>query len=472
MDKDIQYRIQEPLSIMEKLQILTDSAKYDVACTSSGVERKGDGTGIGNSISCGLCHTFASDGRCISLLKILFTNECIYDCKYCINRKSNDVKRTSFTPDEICELTIEFYRRNLIEGLFLSSGILKSPDYTMELIYSAIYKLRTEYKFQGYIHVKAIPGASPDIIQKLGYIVDRMSINLEFPTANGLKELCPNKTRTTILKPMKMIQNGITAGKNEVALYKSSPRFVPAGQSTQMVIGATGETDYEIINVASSLYSEFSLKRVFYSAFVNVNNDAALPYYIPDGLIDKSAINNGIVKSQVKNITDFDLENNHLGKAPLLREHRLYQADFLMRFYQFEAKELLSPDKPNFNTLFDPKADWALKHLEEFPIEINKADYHTLLRIPGVGVKSAQRIIKARRLAPLNFDDLKRIGVVLKRALYFITCSGKMMYPTKIDEDYIARNLLNVKEKLPEGITSSGVTYKQLSLFDYYKDVV
>ena len=472
MDKDIQYRIQEPLSIMEKLQILTDAAKYDVACTSSGVERKGDGTGIGNSISCGLCHTFASDGRCISLLKILFTNECIYDCKYCINRKSNDVKRTSFTPDEICELTIEFYRRNLIEGLFLSSGILKSPDYTMELIYSAIYKLRTEYKFQGYIHVKAIPGASPDIIQKLGYIVDRMSINLEFPTANGLKELCPNKTRTTILKPMKMIQNGITAGKNEVALYKSSPRFVPAGQSTQMVIGATGETDYEIINVASSLYSEFSLKRVFYSAFVNVNNDAALPYYIPDGLIDKSATNNGIVKSQVTNITDFDLENNHLGKAPLLREHRLYQADFLMRFYQFEAKELLSPDKPNFNTLFDPKADWALKHLEEFPIEINKADYHTLLRIPGVGVKSAQRIIKARRLAPLNFDDLKRIGVVLKRALYFITCSGKMMYPTKIDEDYIARNLLNVKEKLPEGITSSGVTYKQLSLFDYYKDVV
>lgn len=472
MDKDIQYRIQEPLSIMEKLQILTDAAKYDVACTSSGVERKGDGTGIGNSISCGLCHTFASDGRCISLLKILFTNECIYDCKYCINRKSNDVKRTSFTPDEICELTIEFYRRNLIEGLFLSSGILKSPDYTMELIYSAIYKLRTEYKFQGYIHVKAIPGASPGIIQKLGYIVDRMSINLEFPTANGLKELCPNKTRTTILKPMKMIQNGITAGKNEVALYKSSPRFVPAGQSTQMVIGATGETDYEIISVASSLYSEFSLKRVFYSAFVNVNNDAALPYYIPDGLIDKSATNNGIVKSQVTNITDFDLENNHLGKAPLLREHRLYQADFLMRFYQFEAKELLSPDKPNFNTLFDPKADWALKHLEEFPIEINKADYHTLLRIPGVGVKSAQRIIKARRLAPLNFDDLKRIGVVLKRALYFITCSGKMMYPTKIDEDYIARNLLNVKEKLPEGITSSGVTYKQLSLFDYYKDVV
>lgn len=467
------YRIDQPLSIMEKLQILTDAAKYDVACTSSGVTRDGDGSGIGNSLSCGLCHTFAADGRCISLLKILFTNECIYDCKYCINRKSNDVKRTSFTPDEICELTMEFYKRNLIEGLFLSSGILKSPDYTMELIYSAIHKLRTEYKFQGYIHVKAIPGASPDIIQKLGFIVDRMSINLEFPTADGLKELCPNKTRKTILKPMKMIQNGISAGKNEVALYKSAPKFVPAGQSTQMVIGATGETDYQIINVASSLYKEFSLKRVFYSAFVNINNDSSLPYYIPDGLLEeKSALNMPAVHTSAISTPYFDTENNHLGKAPLLREHRLYQADFLMRFYEFEASELLSPDKPNFNPLFDPKADWALKHLDQFPIEINRADFHTLLRIPGVGTKSAQRIIKARRLAPLGFDDLKRIGVVLKRALYFITCSGRMMYPTKIDENYISRNLLNIKERLPEGITSTGNTYQQLSLFDYYKDVI
>lgn len=469
------YRIDQPLSIMEKLQILTDAAKYDVACTSSGVNRNGDGTGIGNSVSCGLCHTFAADGRCISLLKILFTNECIYDCKYCINRKSNDVKRTSFTPDEICELTIEFYKRNLIEGLFLSSGIIKSPDYTMELIYSAIKKLRTQYKFQGYIHVKAIPGTSPDIIEKLGYIVDRMSINLEFPTADGLKELCPNKTRKTILKPMKMIQNGITAGKNEVALYKSAPKFVPAGQSTQMVIGATGETDYQIINVASSLYSEFNLKRVFYSAFVNVNNDSSLPYYVPNGLLEDKASNAlDNIKKPISLYNDplWDMQNNQLGKAPLLREHRLYQADFLMRFYQFEANELLSPDKPNFNPLFDPKADWALKHLEQFPIEINRADYHTLLRIPGVGTKSAERIIKARRLAPLNFDDLKKIGVVLKRALYFITCSGKMMYPTKIEEDYIAKNLLNIKERLPEGITSSGTTYKQLSLFEYYKDVI
>lgn len=435
------------MSLMDKLHILTDAAKYDVACTSSGVSRNGDGTGIGNSISCGLCHSFAADGRCISLLKILFTNECIYDCKYCLNRKSNDVKRASFTPDEICELTMEFYRRNLIEGLFLSSGILKSPDYTMELIYSAIYKLRFEHRFQGYIHVKAIPGASHDIIEKLGYIVDRMSINLEFPTADGLKALCPNKTRSTILKPMRMIQNGITSSKNEVALYKSAPKFVPAGQSTQMVIGATGESDYEIINVASSLYDNFNLKRVFYSAFINVNNDATLPGAIPDG---------PYLPATAESV-----------KPPLLREHRLYQADFLMRFYQFEASELLSSDRPNFNTLFDPKADWALRHLESFPMEINKADYHNLLRVPGIGVKSAQRIIAARRLGPLTFADLKKIGVVLKRALYFITCSGKMMYPTKIDEDYISRNLLNVGEKLPEGITSSGNTYKQLSLFDY-----
>lgn len=443
----MEYSLTQEMSIMDKLHILTDAAKYDVACTSSGVTRDGDGSGLGNSLSCGLCHSFAADGRCISLLKILFTNECIYDCRYCLNRKSNDVRRASFTPAEICELTMEFYRRNLIEGLFLSSGILRSPDYTMELIYSAIYKLRFEYNFQGYIHVKAIPGASHDIIEKLGYIVDRMSINLEFPTADGLKTLCPNKTRSTILKPMRLIQNGITSSKNEVAIYKSAPKFVPAGQSTQMVIGATGESDYEIINVASSLYNKFNLKRVFYSAFINVNNDNTLPGAIPDGM-ELPAVASSV-------------------KPPLLREHRLYQADFLMRFYQFTSDELLTPDRPNFNTLFDPKADWALKHLESFPMEINKVDYHSLLRVPGIGVKSAQRIIAARRLAPLTFSDLKKIGVVLKRALYFITCSGKMMYPTKIDEDYIARNLLNVGEKLPEGITASGSTYKQLSLFDY-----
>lgn len=443
--------IKEKMSIYDKLHILTDAAKYDVACTSSGVERKNDGTGMGNSVKCGLCHTFAADGRCISLLKILFTNECIYDCKYCINRKSNDVPRASFTPDEICELTIEFYRRNLIEGLFLSSGIIKSPDYTMELILEAVIKLRTVFHFQGYIHIKAIPGASEEIIQRVGFYADRMSINLEFPTADGLKNLCPNKTRNTILKPMRMIQNGITASKNEVAVYKQAPKFVPGGQSTQMVIGATGESDYQIINVASKLYENFNLKRVFYSGFVNINNDSTLP-----GFVDKYALNYMDSKNELS------VGQNMV----LLREHRLYQADFLMRFYKFNASELLTEDRPNFNTMFDPKADWALRNLDKFPVEINKADYNTLLRVPGIGVKSAQRIVKSRRLSPLSFDDLKKIGVVLKRALYFITCSGRQMYPTKIDEDYISRNLLRINERLPEGICKDGTLSRQLNLFD------
>lgn len=425
----------EKLDMYDKLRILTDAAKYDVACTSSGVDRDNDGTGIGNAVSCGICHSFASDGRCISLLKVLFTNECIYDCKYCINRKSNDVERTTFTPDELCELTIEFYKRNYIEGLFLSSGIVNSPDYTMELILSAIYKLRTEYRFQGYIHVKAIPGASAELVYRLGLLADRMSINLEFPTSEGLTTLCPNKNRKTILKPMRMIQNGIVSNKNELALFKSAPKFVPGGQSTQMVIGATGESDYEIINVAESLYNNFSLKRVFYSAFVNINEDSTLP-------------------SPVRGTS-------------LLREHRLYQADWLMRYYEFTACELLDEKNCNFNTMLDPKANWAIKHLEFFPVEINRADYHELLRVPGIGVNSARRIIRARRLASLTFDDLKKIGVVLKRALYFITCSGKMMYSTLINEKYITDNLLNVKESLPSGLSRDGQIYEQMSLFDY-----
>lgn len=424
------------MSLMEKLGILTDAAKYDVACTSSGVERQNDGTGIGNTIKAGICHSFSSDGRCISLLKILFTNECIYDCKYCVNRKSNDVKRASFTPEEVCELTIELYRRNYIEGLFLSSGILYSPTYTMELIYQAVYLLRTKYRFQGYIHIKAIPGADQEIIQRIGYLADRMSINLEFPTAEGLKKLAPNKHRKNILTPMRMIQNGIKANKDELVVYRHAPHFVSGGQSTQMMIGATPENDYQIIHVAESLYKKFELKRVFYSAFVNVNQDKELPA-LPGG-------------------------------PPLLREHRLYQADFLMRFYGFEAKELLSEERPDFNIFLDPKADWAVRHLEVFPVEVNRADYQLLLRVPGIGVKSAQRIVKARRTAMLQFDDLKKIGVVLKRALYFITCCGRMMYRTKVEEDYIVRNLTTVKERLPFDI--SGMTYKQLSLFDTASD--
>lgn len=420
------------MSIMDKLGILTDAAKYDVACTSSGNERKGDGTGMGNTIKAGICHSFSGDGRCISLLKILFTNECIYDCKYCVNRCSNDVPRASFTPDEVCRLTIEFYRRNYIEGLFLSSGILYSPDYTMELLYQTLYKLRREYNFQGYIHVKAIPGANQELVRMTGFLADRMSINLELPTAEGLKKLAPNKHRKNILTPMRLIQNGIAVNKNEVAVYRHAPVFVPAGQSTQMIIGATPENDYQIMSVAQNLYDKFSLKRVFYSAFVQVNEDKDLPA-LPGG-------------------------------PPLLREHRLYQADWLLRFFGFRADELLDEKRPNFNVLLDPKEDWALRHLEFFPVEINRADYQVLLRVPGIGVKSAQRIVKARRNGNLRFEDLKRIGVVLKRALYFITCSGHMMYKTKIEEDYITRNLLAVKEKLPA--EAGGMTYRQLSLFD------
>lgn len=426
-------RIAEKMSIEEKLNILTDAAKYDVACTSSGVDRRNDGTGIGNCVKSGICHSFSADGRCISLLKILFTNECIFDCKYCINRSSNDVPRTSFTPEEVCTLTMEFYRRNYIEGLFLSSGVLKSPNYTMGLLYETLYKLRTKYKFQGYIHVKAIPGASQELIQKTGFLADRMSVNLELPTAESLRLLAPHKTRENILKPMRLVQNVMNENKQEVALYRNAPRFVPAGQSTQMIIGATPETDFQIMHVAESLYKKFGLKRVFYSAFVQVNEDSNLPARTDEG-------------------------------PPLLREHRLYQADWLLRYYGFEAKELLSEDSPNFNVLFDPKCNWALKHLDNFPVEVNKADYYTLLRVPGIAHKSASRIIKARKTTVLGFDDLKKMGVVLKRALYFLTCNGKMMYPTKIEEDYITRNLLSAQGKTPAHIQQ--MTYRQLSLFD------
>lgn len=425
-------RIQQNMSLFEKLTILSDAAKYDVACTSSGVDRSGNGKSMGNCTAPGICHTFAADGRCVSLLKILFTNECIFNCSYCLNNCNNDVKRASFTPEEVCTLTMEFYRRNYIEGLFLSSGILVSPNYTMELIYQTLYRLRYVHHFNGYIHVKAIPGADPLLVEKTGFLADRMSINLELPTADGLKKLAPYKSRHTILKPMRQIQNGIIANKNEVMVIKDAPRFVPAGQSTQMIIGATPENDFQIMSVAEGLYDKFGLKRVFYSAFVNVNHNSHLPM-LPGG-------------------------------PPLLREHRLYQADWLLRFYHFQVSELLSEEKPNFNIFLDPKCDWALRHLEYFPVEINRADYHTLLRVPGIGYKSAGRIVKARRKGNLTFSDLKKIGVVLKRALYFITCNGRMMYNTKLEEDYICRNLMGDMTQIPKEIRESG--YQQLSLFD------
>ncbi len=573
--------IQENLSIEQKLRILTDAAKYDVACTSSGVDRKGRADGMGSATDIGICHSFAADGRCISLLKILLTNQCIYDCKYCVNRCSNDVVRTAFTPDEVCTLTMEFYRRNYIEGLFLSSGILYSADHTMELIYETLLKLRTTCRFNGYIHVKGIPGADQELIARVGYLADRMSVNLELPTAQGLRDLAPGKTRDKILRPMRQIQRGIAAQslylegdrgfkkaydtgragfaggaalldpsraggvcakespseraenpgvgsraggagrvgsmgsglvegagvlREENAVYsvktprqsasfgsdgQSAPlgtsaqsvplrssgpaapssagafdglasrdrrsfppvfeeekhlgipegrygsrRFVPAGQSTQMIVGATPENDFQMLTVTQALYRSYGLKRVFFSAYVPVNLDSSLPA-LPGG-------------------------------PPLLREHRLYQADWLLRFYGFSAEELLSEGQPNFNVFLDPKCDWALRHLEQFPVEVNRADYASLLRVPGMGVKSARRIVAARRQGKLDFPDLKGMGVVLKRAVYFITCSGKMMPGVRLDQDYITSCLVGDERRAAWDIEHKDC-YRQLSLFDDMK---
>ncbi len=564
----------EHASLEEKLRILSDAAKYDVACTSSGVSRKGKDGQIGNTSAAGICHSFSADGRCISLLKILFTNECIYNCKYCINRVTNDVPRATFTPEEVCELTMEFYRRNYIEGLFLSSGIIHSADHTMELICQTLHDLRTIHRFHGYIHCKAIPGASPELVELAGWYADRMSVNMELPTAEGLRQLAPNKDRRQILTPMRQIQSGMEEsrqalgmkGGNRSAYWHTSRRlgrsmpdgisrregapkltglqdisggaghgkdpskpegwgisgysrttseemgltgtsdrtcqtrgtgklgglqkepetrqgqndskditkeatarqkvvtddlylpssakatgltqwrhhdtnrgFVPAGQSTQMIIGAGGESDYEIMSVSEALYQRFDLKRVFYSAFINVNQDASLP-----------ALESG---------------------PPLRREHRLYQADFLLRYYGFEARELLSPSRPNFNVFLDPKCDWALGHMESFPVEINTADYNTLLRVPGIGVKSASRIVKARRTGSLDYSHLKKMGVVLKRAVYFITCNGRMMYDfLKVDEDFITRRLVGEEKELQRYYQQNQIHYQQLSLFDFAAD--
>ena len=418
----------------EKLRILADAAKYDAACTSSGVDKKNGSMGTGNAVACGICHSFSADGRCISLLKILLTNDCCYDCVYCVNRVGNDTERATFSPDEVCTLTMGFYRRNYIEGLFLSSAVYRNPSYTMELIYETVLRLRTVYHFHGYIHVKAIPGADPQLIQQTGFLVDRMSCNLELPTAEGLRSLAPNKPRRQLLKPMRQIQQQITVSKHEVALYRHAQPFVPAGQSTQMIIGATGESDYQIMSVSEALYGRFKMKRVFYSAYVGVNEDSRLP-----------AVGT---------------------MPPLLREHRLYQADWLIRFYGFKAAELLSKRQPNFNLLLDPKCDWAVRHLEAFPVEVMTADYYQLLRVPGLGVNSARRICRARRYGGLRFEDLKKMGVVLKRAMCFITCQGRVYMPFRMDERFITTNLLGLKERLPENVVRSGDTFRQLNLFD------
>ncbi len=476
--------LNESLSIEQKLEILSDAAKYDVACTSSGMQREGKQGELGNSIAAGICHSFSADGRCISLLKVLFTNECIFDCKYCVNRSSNDVPRASFTPKELCELTIGFYKRNYIEGLFLSSGILHTPDDTMELICETLRMLREDYHFRGYIHCKAIPGANPVLVEYAGWYADRMSVNLELPTNEGLRLLAPNKTRKNILGPMRQIQEGISEsrqrlgfmGGNHSAYYftkKAAPalqensferRYLPqqettdvvqqsqvprlsmldtvgrasgrgfaaAGQSTQMIIGATPETDYQLVSVAEALYRKFDLKRVFYSAFVKVNDDSLLP----------------------------DLP----GGPPLLREHRLYQADWLMRYYGFAAGELLTEKRPNFNAVLDPKCDWAVHHMELFPVEVLKADYFLLLRVPGIGPKSAKRIVEARRSGTLSFEALKKIGVVLKRAQYFITCAGKTLGHLHPDQDYVTRSLM-LNERLPKDLKDA-LYGRQMSLFE------
>lgn len=466
------YEVADSLSIEDKLEILADAAKYDVACTSSGVDRRGREGYLGNSCAAGICHSFAADGRCISLLKILMSNHCIFDCKYCQNRRANDVRRATFTPDEICQLTIEFYRRNYIEGLFLSSGVLISPEYTMEKIIETLRLLRTKYRFNGYIHVKAIPGAPGELLAEAGLLADRISLNLEMPNAESLKKVAPSKSFDNIVRPMAQLSNTIAthrvaAGKD--ALFerhhvnrlldntifsqmrletskesdillpaRASDRdlrrpFAPAGMSTQMIVGATNDTDLELITVSQSLYRTFDIRRVFYSAYVPLNDDPALP----------------------------SLDTT----VPLLREHRLYQADWLLRYYGFHAEELLSEARPNFIEAIDPKCDWAVRHLDNFPVEVNTAPCDVLLRVPGIGPKGVERIIKARRYGPLSFEMLKKMGIVLKRAQYFITCGGRMLYSIPIEEQFIINRLADVEKKDVYSITDRTV-YHQMNLFD------
>lgn len=523
------------LTTNEKLNILADAAKYDVACTSSGVDRKGQKGALGNSVSCGICHSFAADGRCISLLKVLMTNHCVYDCKYCLNRRSNDVPRTTFEPEELCELVVEFYKRNYIEGLFLSSGVLRDPTYTMQRMCETLYLLRTKYRFNGYIHVKTIPGASDELISMVGYLADRISVNMELPTEESLKKLAPNKSFGTILDPMgkltstieshrlavgktarmersginryltgsifneknlqKDLQKNLTAYKAGLAgkerrgalhmtaaekltegmasdksgigaagmkngamtdiqhvsthyisdsysplpvMFGDTDRrraFAPAGQSTQMIVGASGESDYTLIHTAQRLYQRYDLKRVFYSAYIPINEDSALPS------LDTA--------------------------VPLLREHRLYQADWLLRYYGFHAEEILSESEPNLDQRMDPKCNWAVRHLDQFPVEVQTAPYDLLLRIPGIGPKSAGRIVRSRRYGSLDFDSLKKMGVVLKRAHYFITCGGRMMYRIPIERDYIVREMTDMSRGENWQVAHQNTPeYRQMTLFD------
>lgn len=483
--RETMYELKNDYSLDQKLEILSDAAKYDVACTSSGVDRRGKEGYLGNSCAAGVCHSFAADGRCISLLKILMTNHCIYDCKYCKNRASNDVERAIFTPEEICTLTMEFYKRNYIEGLFLSSGVIKNPDYTMEKMCEALRLLRTKYKFNGYIHIKAIPGASGELLYSAGLLADRISINMELPTQSSLRKLAPNKTMQTILTPMNQISSTIAShrvavGKDarmdralinqhlnnsifgssnsksgdkyitgsERILLSDNDRFMypatrndgllkrpfaAAGQSTQMIIGATDETDLELIRTTQSLYRSFDLKRVFFSGYVPINEDDLLP---------------------------------KIGTpVPLLREHRLYQADFLLRYYGFQAEELLTTKNPYFDNMIDPKCNWALLHLDKFPIEVNRATYDELLRVPGIGPTGVTKIMAARKYGHITFEMLKRMRIVLKRAQFFITCDGKMLNRIPIEDRFIRNCLIDNEKPEIAKIQGEDMSFRQMSLF-------
>ena len=419
------------MDLLEKLTVLTDAAKYDAACTSSGVRRGFQPGKIGNTTSsiAGCCHSFSADGRCITLLKVLMTNSCVYDCRYCVNRRSNDTRRAAFTPKELAELTIQFYRRNYIEGLFLSSGVLRSPDYTAEQMIEVLRILREDYGFNGYIHAKAIPGTSPELVYRLGLLADRLSVNIELPSEQGLRSLAPDKSRSAILRPMGLIRDQARQSKSELTKYKHAPAFAPAGQSTQLIVGATQDTDRHILHLTESLYAKYRLKRVFYSAYVPIVESSLLP----------------------------SLDT----KPPLLREHRLYQADWLLRFYGFRAEELLDEQHPDFNPRIDPKCFWAICHPEQFPVEIMRAEYETLLRVPGIGPVSARRIVSARRVSHLRYEDLSRLGVVLKRAQFFITCGGRMRSGLRFSAGTLLRQLEAVERgQLPQAEA------QQLSLFD------
>ena len=393
--------------VKEKLEILADAAKYDVSCSSSGGNRKNKDKGLGDSSSSGICHSYTEDGRCVSLLKILLTNFCIYDCAYCVTRKSNDIQRAAFTVEEVVDLTISFYRRNYIEGLFLSSGIFKNADYTMERLVRVAKKLRLEHNFNGYIHLKSIPGASDELMREAGLYADRLSMNLEIPTESGLKLLAPDKNHQDMIKPMGFVKNELIQYKEEKKKFRSTPKFAPAGQSTQVIVGATQENDFQIIQVADHFYKNFDLKRVYYSGYVPISNDARLP----------------AIGAQV----------------PLVRENRLYQADWLMRFYGFQANEILDKNNPFLDLEVDPKMSWALRNITQFPVIIQNASLELILRVPGIGVKSAHKIVMARRFQNLSLEHLKKIGVAINRARYFISVSGENSHLKFL-------NALNLKE--------------------------